>query len=732
MINSNHSYKNTRVEDIIIEKTSMNNIIMENTVIKNTSTKNTSMENTSTGNEIAAEYKNAETNKYGAVNENHAGLEERILGGRFKLVKILGSGGMSTVYLAENINLGTFWAIKQIPKDNKNGLDILVEPTILKKLNHPSLPRIIDIIEDDKYLYIVQDYIEGIPLDKELEKVGKFPLHTVLEWSLQICDVLIYLHEFKPNPIIYRDMKPGNIILTPWNEIKLVDFGIAREYKKGRKNDTVYIGTKGYAAPEQYGEGQTSIVTDIYCFGVTMFQLITGKLPQELFLSIKLPGHFADDIPPRIEEIISKCTRFNPEERYCNVRELKNDILNARNQLLLNNKGSKSWDSFDNEPMEAVEVDGIHDTGINNIVNNANKTVDKIDDKDFSNVKNNDFDNVYTDSINDINDNSCDNNYGNKYNKNRKDKRSNIFNIRDSNTVASGYGNDNGSSKRYGAKDKIIKLKNLFIGNLSNNIRRSKPILSYKSMIITVWDNAEFACELAYVLAKSTSLNVLLADMDLLCPTADLILNIKKYPERIIREGILNESGLNIVLDSAAKGVLTRESFISACIKRKEVSNLYILTGNYRLENYEYYSNESLTIFIDKSRQLFDVVILAVNRSIYDAFTVISLIKSDVNIIPICAVVHKLREFNNYIVFLKDKQKIPLEKNKFVAFEYNAKTHLSEAAISEATQYNYLGSVRFCPQREKCRNQRIAYSQKMDKKVKEDYIRILRKIKIFP
>lgn len=568
--------------------------------------------------------------------KNKTGVEGRILADRFRLIKMLGSGGMSTVYLAENINLGTFWAIKQIPKGNKNGPDILVEPTILKKLNHPSLPRIIDIIEDDNNLYIVQDYIEGTPLDKELEKVGKFPLGTVLQWSLQICDVLIYLHEFKPNPIIYRDMKPGNIILTPWNEIKLVDFGIAREYKEGRNNDTVYIGTKGYAAPEQYGDGQTSVATDIYCLGVTMFQLITGKLPRELFLSMKLPSYFADDLPPCMSEIISKCTRFNPEERYSSVRELKKDILNVKNQLKLNN-----------QPKELTGQIAL---------NNQN------------------------------------------------------------------------------TKDKIAEFKNLFIGkfinNLSSSIRKSKPELSYKSMIITVWDNTEFACELAYVLAQSTNLNVLLADMDLLCPTIDLILNIKKYPEKIMREGILNESGLNIVLDSAARGTLTRESFINACIKRKEVSNLYILTGNYRLENYEYYSNESLTTFIDKSRQLFDVVILAVNRSIYDAFTVISLIKSDINIIPICAVVHKLREFNNYIVFLKDKQKIPLEKNKFVAFEYDAKVHLQEPAINEATQYNYLGSVRFCLQREKCRNQRVAYSQKMDKKVKEDYIRILRKIKI--
>jgi MinD-like ATPase involved in chromosome partitioning or flagellar assembly len=452
--------------------------------------------------------------------------------------------------------------------------------------------------------------------------------------------------------------------------------------------------------PEQYGDGQSNVTTDIYCFGVTMFQLITGKLPQELRLGIKLPGHFSDDMPPRIEEIISKCTRFNPEERYGNVRELKDDLLSARNQLTLNKTILNSGSNLDNELYE-----------INKMYSNINNN------NYFSIYSSNNTDNSYnSDNNNDINNSNI---ISNGSNSNSTGNNSNI-----SKAVPD-------SKSSYIAKNKISKLKYLFTGNLSlSKNKKTNRIPPYKSMIITVWDNTEFACELAYVTAKLTSLNILIADIDLLCPIADLMLNIKKYPEKIIREGILNESGLNIVLDSAAKGTLTRESFFSACIKRKEAGNLYILTGNYRLENYEYYSNESLTIFIDKSSQIFDVVILAVNKSIYDAFTMISLIKSDINIIPVYAVVHKLREFNNYIVFLKDKQKIPLDKNKFVAYEYNNKIHLLETVINEATQYNYLGSVRYCPQREKYRNQRIAYSQKMDKKVEEDYIEILRKINI--
>ena len=166
---------------------------------------------------------------------------------------------MSRVYLGENIKLGTLWAIKEIKKTNDRKIDFYVEPNILKKLSHPALPRIFDIIESDEFLYIIVDYIEGDSLDKALINEGKFDEKTVLGWTRQICDVLLYLHNLKPNPVIYRDMKPANIILTKEGCIKLIDFGIAREFKSDSDSDTVYIGTRGYAAPEQYGSGQSSV-----------------------------------------------------------------------------------------------------------------------------------------------------------------------------------------------------------------------------------------------------------------------------------------------------------------------------------------------------------------------------------------------------------------------------------------------------------------------------------------
>lgn len=165
-------------------------------------------------------------------------------------------------------------------------------------------------------------------------------------------------------------------------------------------------------------------------------------------------------------------------------------------------------------------------------------------------------------------------------------------------------------------------------------------------------------------------------------------------------------------------------------MKRKDLKNLYILTGNYRLENYEYYNNEGLIKLIEKTSQIFDILILAVNKSIYDSFTILCLIKSDINIIPIRADIDKLREFNNYIAFLKEKQQIPMDKTKFVAFSYNPLWNLDKSAIEEITQYNYLGKVGHCARREKYRNLKISYARKMEKNIVKDYVSILEKLKI--
>ena len=252
-----------------------------------------------------------------------------IIGGKYEILQLVGQGGMSIVYLARDINLNKQWAIKEFRTDigdtNKQvALKALLDETnLMKKLNHPALPRIVDIIETEVTIYVVMDYIEGESLNKILEQYGAQPQDMVVEWAMQLVDVLNYLHTQKP-PIIYRDMKPANIMLQPDGKLRLIDFGIAREYKEGKEHDTVAIGTRGYAAPEQFGSrGQTDARTDIYGLGVTLYHLLTGINPSEPPYEIYPIRYWNSMLSESLEYIIEKCTSLNPEGRYQSCKELR-------------------------------------------------------------------------------------------------------------------------------------------------------------------------------------------------------------------------------------------------------------------------------------------------------------------------------------------------------------------------------------------------------------------------
>ncbi len=249
---------------------------------------------------------------------------------KYKVLELIGKGGMSEVYLAINKTLNKQWAIKVIKKqtDNKKhksvGHDPVTEANLIKSLDHPYIVRIVDIIETDDEIYIIEDYIEGEPLSAILEREGAQPQELVIEWALQICDALRYLHSRNP-AIIYRDMKPGNVMLKPDGTIKLIDFGIAREYKDKDKSieDTVHLGTKGYAAPEQYGgSGQSDERTDIYCLGVTLYHLVTGKSPWVEPYEMYPIRYWNPQLSAGLEAIILRCTQLNPNDRYQNCEEL--------------------------------------------------------------------------------------------------------------------------------------------------------------------------------------------------------------------------------------------------------------------------------------------------------------------------------------------------------------------------------------------------------------------------
>ncbi len=251
-----------------------------------------------------------------------------VIDGKYEILKLIGQGGMSKVYLAMDKRLNKQWAVKEIEKrarDKNNEVIIqsaIAEANMIKKLDHPSLPRIVDIIDGGNVIFVIMDYIEGEPLSSILDDYGAQPQEMVIEWAKQLCEVLDYLHTRNP-PIIYRDMKPANVMLKPDGNIKLIDFGIAREYKERNLADTVSLGTKGYAAPEQFGgKGQTDPRTDVYCLGVTLYHLVTGQNPCEPPYELYPIRDWNPQLSGGLERIIQKCTQLNPEDRYQSCAEV--------------------------------------------------------------------------------------------------------------------------------------------------------------------------------------------------------------------------------------------------------------------------------------------------------------------------------------------------------------------------------------------------------------------------
>lgn len=252
-----------------------------------------------------------------------------VIDGKYQILKEIGRGGMSVVYLAMDTHLNKQWAVKEIRKRGSGKNDeivvnsLLAEANMMKRLDHPALPRIVDIIDNGVTIYVVMDYIEGESLDKILNEYGAQTEDKVIDWAMQIADALSYLHSQRP-PIIYRDMKPANVMLKPEGNIKIIDFGIAREYKEQNLADTTVLGTKGYAPPEQYS-GQTDPRSDIYALGMTMHHLLTGVDPRngEAYAPVRM---WNPDVSEGLEIIIDRCVQPASENRYQNCADLIYDL----------------------------------------------------------------------------------------------------------------------------------------------------------------------------------------------------------------------------------------------------------------------------------------------------------------------------------------------------------------------------------------------------------------------
>jgi serine/threonine-protein kinase len=225
------------------------------------------------------------------------------------------------------------WAVKILPVSTDTLQEHLNEAGILKRLNHPMLPRITDIIQSASHICIIMDYLPGANLQDRLDVRGKFPEAEVRAWMGQICDVLAYLHGQKPEPVIYRDLKPSNLISDDHGHLKLIDFGTARNYRAGRDGDTAYIGTQGYASPEQYGLNQSDGRTDIYNLGMTMFHLLTGIHPVTIAHGdIRERLHDAS-VSDLLTAVLIRCVQLSPAKRYPDAQTCRIALMGTESAL---------------------------------------------------------------------------------------------------------------------------------------------------------------------------------------------------------------------------------------------------------------------------------------------------------------------------------------------------------------------------------------------------------------
>lgn len=260
-----------------------------------------------------------------------------LLGGRYRIVRLAGKGGFGAIYEAQDTRFqpNRTVAVKEmsaahLDADEKARFipSVRLEADLLSQLKHPLIPDVMDFFDENGNAYLVMEFIRGITLERELQYTkGSLDERLVLVWAVQLCDVLNYLHT-RPQPIIFRDLKPTNIMVTAEKRIKLIDFGIARIFKVEATSDTKTLGSRNYAAPEQYGLGQSDPRTDIYGLGATLYMLLTGTAPTEsLVRQANLwPFRTPRELNPRIsaitERIVLKAMALDPKDRFQSASEM--------------------------------------------------------------------------------------------------------------------------------------------------------------------------------------------------------------------------------------------------------------------------------------------------------------------------------------------------------------------------------------------------------------------------
>jgi eukaryotic-like serine/threonine-protein kinase len=278
-----------------------------------------------------------ETTQFGGLenkNPTDGALQTNtILLARYKIEGQLGGGGQGAVYQARDLNFPEARRLVAIKEMHVAAADPNLraatmktfqrEANILATLNHPAIPKIYDFFDQNDRAYLVMEYINGRDLEAILVKTKTLPTDKILEWAIDLCDVLQYLHGHQPEPIIFRDMKPANIMIDSLGKVRLIDFGIAKVFVSGLPQ--TMIGTEGYSAPEQY-KGKANPSSDIYSLGATLHHVLTRADPR-----LEPPFSFAErpikelnpEASPQLAAAVMRALEFEPDKRYKNCSEMK-------------------------------------------------------------------------------------------------------------------------------------------------------------------------------------------------------------------------------------------------------------------------------------------------------------------------------------------------------------------------------------------------------------------------
>jgi serine/threonine protein kinase len=276
---------------------------------------------------LTAEYDFVMYNNVAARNDRMMAQTDALIAGRYRMGRLLGSGGFGAVYLATDERLHRPVAIKvcstqRLPTDDAAEAARLFqsEALTLARLRHPGLTAIWDYFNQDNEWYLVMEYVPGETLRDLMRRVaGPLPQAEALNYARQLCAVLTYLHQQYP-PVVFRDLKPGNVMVTPEGQLKLIDFGIARLFSPGKIADTAQFGTPGYAPPEQYG-GQTEPRSDIFSLGVLLHQMLTGHNPASSPFALPPARSLNPTIPPALESLIAQATAYEIADRVASAAE---------------------------------------------------------------------------------------------------------------------------------------------------------------------------------------------------------------------------------------------------------------------------------------------------------------------------------------------------------------------------------------------------------------------------